>query len=431
MKRNWTIKISIIIFLTIDLLLIILGLILISSRKEKLREDVENSFKSPMFVSYVTENTTNDYSEMIKMFDSDFKILDDSTIVDIGNKEREIFKENTLSNKVMWKDLMMFIKNIAGVSNFDPSIIENSYGVALIILLDKGGDSKCWQYVFEEILSFFISDQIQIISTALATIFGSLLLPTGLEGYNINLFNYDLNFVYEENGNIVEYDLSYGMTEEIWNGVEGENLGIKNWDYYECSDLFDTGSINLDIVNDGDLFFSFMLYFGFDRSDNTYFLLNKYIEKTKKLYYGKEYQTYIISENKTTMTWEYIKKEQNNIVDSPGESFLYSLYDNIEYWKYFDNALESDKINIGYEFKYVPNLYQESKLSFVDYNSTENYDYIWKKGQKETDFSNFLFLTQTYSPFLRSINYNNFIIDLSKLIVNDVKLSDLEKPNYE
>lgn len=446
--KNWKIKIGLATLLLLNIFMIFFGLILIQFRKNALEDELIDAFTSKQFVYYATEEKTNDWNEMVEYFNLE---LDLESGIDNNAINRDEFSSKIVTNSIDWDDLMDLIVLFNPTGSFKPSIIENPIGIALIITLDQGGD--CWKYILLPLLSE-LSDLLGIeLSPATSTVVNSFinltLIPllnnltqnegigVGLQdGLGIDLITFDEYFTFneiDETGNIktVEYDFSDGVQKNEFTGDGFEGNGIQNWNYDEITSFFSHGRINFDARGDmGWYYFSPFLYRGLGIGNNVLFMLNNFVEKryneytndgTEQIYYNN-YE--LISDLDNT-----ILKKTNTSINSDGETLFYSIYLDIDYATYFDKALKQDGLT-NYS---LLNATQINGLNKFDESSIETYpidNILWEYGQEDVAFDEFLLIVKNFHPFLRSNNYFDFINDTSRLIVSEVKLSDLPKQYY-
>lgn len=275
----------------------------------------------------------------------------------------------------------------------------------------------------------------------------------GMKGFNfdgIDLFVFDNTFTYTENIGGVEveatYDFSSKLTKEL---IEGDDthLGINNWDTDEVHAWFTTLGLTTDFTNNGNIHQSMLISNGFRYDSNSYYAFSNFLHDNLVKYKGIEYEWYSIERINTKPSDEdargtkppllrnwVLNPVKTNVIDTEGEALLYSIYENIDYHEYFDRALEIDGLE-SYSYKYISELYGNSRYlaeDFIPYTwekvrdeSSENRkeepvaydDIIYKKGQKEDiEFEQFMILSYTYKPFLRSANYEQLVWDIAGLV---------------
>ncbi len=289
--------------------------------------------------------------------------------------------------------------------------------------------------------------QDDIIALAISTAFYAVFSLMNLNLNGLDLFVFDEEFTYVENidGEYKEvtYDFSTKITSETLNGVPGESLGVNNWDGKEIHAWFKTLAITTDLFNRGDLHQSVAISNGFRNDSDSYFTFSNFLKDELNKYDGIEYEWYAVEEiyglnlqdgispinlkEPAQKRWYFYTPEYNPIqtaegamskhtIDTQGEALLYSMYENLDYHSYFDAALEIDGMD-SYEYKYVSQLYGTKRYSPEHYVKKINQT-IYTKGQKEEiTFSEFMFLTYTYKPFLRSVNYERLVWDIADLAI--------------
>lgn len=433
--RNLRIKIISLFLVFINLFLIISGLILVQVRKDNIIDEFVDSFTSKQFVYYSTDGATNDWEEMVGYFDVEL----DSEGKDIHAQNRNEFSNEIYTNKLAWEDLMELIRWITASGYYNPTLIENPYGISLIILLDQGGNA--WKPILEELFEV-VFPLVPILSVipvgiAAATV-ASILNPltteadgeTGIgleEGVGIDLITFNEIFVYEEevNGDLVEatYDFSDGVQMEEFNGKNDGQLGIQNWNKDEIKDFFSHGYINLDVRNEtGNYYLSTMIYKLLGTENNSLFILNEFANNSMEKYSENN----LISYSNLSLVDKgsnVVLQNNSSIINSDGEAVYYSIWKNMDYAKYFNKALESD----GFD-NYSNSIAVETQPFYYEnetFSGTE--DILWEKGQTETTFGKFLLINKNFRPFLRSCNYTDFLNEFATTAMKDIKLSELPK----
>ncbi len=274
------------------------------------------------------------------------------------------------------------------------------------LLYNKGGLSG---------LIGFLGDVLE----KLADIVDNVLLY-GLDGMGVRLIDKIDIFTYDEeiDGKTVEvtYDFSSYVTKDQIYGVEGSMLGVLNWTPAELHKFFSTVSISTDLFNHGDLHKTITLSTAFKVNSDSYFEFTKFLSKIEDEYEGIPYETYRIVET-ADGGWTVASKKTNTIT-SEGEAFFYWVYDKLDYKELLDNALTIDGL-ISYDYKYVSDIYGNSRYSSEDFVSGEGQDSIYTKGQlTDITFGNFLILTKSFKPLLRSTNYEELVWSVAKEIYN-------------
>lgn len=447
--RNWKIRIIFVLIILLNVILITLGIFLSNNRYDKLESNVYDDLRSKTFINYVTGGETNDVNEFKEMLDghyvdsegneqSGIEIVDDELVSDSGTFNRNRFTDSIITDTFNWKE---FNEMMIKLLSFDVSIIESGNAAKLILVIDKGSDAaSVWSDALLPLLEIFLDG---VAASAAATGAGAILpsvLPYGIEGKGIEIFNFGEEFTYTEeiDGTLVDvtYDFSDPVSKEEFDGVAGTSLGINNWDQKEVHEFFGTLSFMTDFGNNGDLHQSMSIERGFSNKSNTYFLLDKYMSDSLSRIEDEEdglvaYGLYKLKWNNDKTKWT-LTRTKDAYVDTEGEALLYSIYEEIDYNTYFDRAMEIDGVE-EYSTRYVSDLYGTGEYAQDLYQSNDIIDkdgVIYKKGSnKSITFGEFVFLTKTYKPFLRSVNYDYLCHDVAKLITDDVKISELPNIN--
>lgn len=425
--KNSKILITIIFVFILNIVLIITGLYYLHENKEDIIEQFEDDFKTKLFVKGVSNGATTDYNVMLNSLDSKYVDSDGNTQIgievdgttgaylsDSAKSNRRILSESIISNNFDWEDIIA----LGNATSFNATAKESIDLAVKLLVADKGGDKYSWGYLLDP-------------ATALLA---PTVLPHGLEGLNINLIDFADIFVYEEmiDGvkTTVTYDFSTGVTEEMLVGNGTTMLGLENWDNKELHSLFCTFSFNSDLRNNGDLHRSLTSSSLFDSSSNTYFIFSKFMSKQLENYEGIKYNWFQLKkgtadETSDARTW-FLANKKSNTIDSEGEALLYFMYDELNYNEYFDRALEIDGID-SFRYEYISELYGNGKFSSDEFWSEDDDDrIIYSKGQdEEITFSEFVILTKTYQPFLRSTNYEYLVSDIAEFAVSGISFSEL------
>ncbi len=438
--KNKKIRIVFILILLLNLALIISGVFLQQNRYKEFREETIQDFKSKQFINYVSNGRTKDADEFMTMLDSSYvsgegevqigieQDSDGNYINDSAAFTRDYFSNSLITNTFNWDD---FNKMMIKLLSFDISVIENKQIAEFILVVDKGAeDAEVWKTALEPLLLKFFDPAAVTAALAVA---GPLLvefLPYGIEGLGIEIFNFGEEFIFseqQEDGTYKEvtYDFSGRVKAEDFSGVEGETLGMDNWGSKEVHKFFGTLSFYTDARNLGDLHQSMSISNAFSTKSNTYYLFDRFLSESLEKYEGTPYSWYAPKYNEEKTQWNFIKIK-TNYVDSEGEALLYSLYDNLDYHEYFDKALEIDGIT-DYKIEYASELYGNGQYPSSEFDTTsETNTSIYTYGtEDEITFSDFIFLSQTYKPFLRSVNYDQLTYDITDLLIEGVKLTDL------
>lgn len=250
-------------------------------------------------------------------------------------------------------------------------------------------------------------------------------VDTVLSKIKIDLLETGSQFTYNETidgvSREVSYDFSGKMYLDEWAGVEGESLGVKNWSNDETHQYFSSVAIRTDLRNAGDLHLSSISSFAFPLSSDSIKYLNSYYARINDKYEGKKYK--LMGTVKTspvedeTFPWA-VASTKTVEIDTTGEAFLYDVYSNIDYTEFYNRALIEDGLS-EYKFSYTEQLYGNQELNASDFSKdTSNYeDTIYKPGNGGVTFDEFVFISRTYRPMLRSTNFDLFIHEVSKLIV--------------
>ncbi len=470
MKKNIKLKIGIMFFLTLNIILVISGLILINKRMDSLVLSVYNTFHSKSFVYYLTDGQTNDFDEMKTNFNPNYE-FDESVgdenykkiISDSGYKYRNHVRENFITNTVTWEQFIDILEIFAipSDSNINTDLFENGIVIAMFIYLDSGKGTMEFDEnldIVENFLNYFSVSYNQDNVINFINFFNTT-FPNGLENgisipligdIKINLFSYSEEFNYTEQLLLEQKDVYYnfenGLNAGDYNGIPGERLGIKNWKKDEIVLYVEDFGLNVNFLDNNSFIFNWDLWKVLNDDSNTYYLFLKYIKKSYKKYFLNleqpiEYDKYKIKNSvlPSDSDWWVEIDNSNSIIqfssirkiDSIGETFLYSIYDNINYKKYFLKALEIDGLN-QYDLFNILNFYMDYNYNYVDYkfesNSAIN-PVLFSEEKTKITFSEFFFICKYYSPFMREELIDDFILDLSKEITKGINFSDLEKPN--
>ncbi len=465
-KKILTVVILVILF---NIFLIAGGIYLQKENNEKIKEEFFDDFTSRLFISNVSNGETNDYKEFEEMLDSEYIDSEGNSVKGFGTDDegyyvedsahefRRYASESMLSDYLSWNDIISVGSNMS----FDPTTLESPELAATILVADKGAsDGESWGIIID--------------NPIYASLAPTILLH-GLEGLGIDLLGFNEQFTYVESidGSDVEviYDFSTSIEKDEINGVEGELLGVLNWDSTEVHEFFSYISISTDIRNNGDLHETITAPTGFRSDSNSYYLFSRLLKKVEQEYEGIKYNVLkpaattaglsniideaidhyldgtldewmdsieigtsdiidaLVSMDKTP-EWSLSIKKQNTI-DSEGEALLYVIWSEFDYQEYFDRALEVDGMK-SYDIAYIGELYGNGKFLTENYKPSK-FDItgtgtIYRYGSdEEISFSEFVLLSQTYRPFLRSVNYEPLIWDLAELATDGVK--EINLPN--
>ncbi len=396
-------------------------------------------------------------------------------IFDSAKQSRENVSLSFFSNYISFEDLNFVAVN----TNTDLTAIESKENLAMVMIIDKGADAKLLNYLgpniqglpqlilnnndeqdalvkilliegllphgleagidfanlwgmIEDIVTFadgteffdffaYIEEEFGIgrlewVAAHAAINTAVEIIDSKLSKIKLDLFETPSLLTYEEeiNGEKTEvtYDFSSRLTMDNYIGVDGEKIGIENWDVVELDTYFEQVSINTDLLNKGDYHQSITFSNAFALDSNSFTDFNKYLSNITERYNGEEYSYYQFEELKND-TWAVLSGREV-AVDSQGEAFLYDIYKKLDYTEYFDRALESDGLN-SYDYKYASVLYDNKTMLPENYSSKYESD-VYHRGQSGVTFADFVFISKTYRPFLRSSNIDYFVHDIATLV---------------
>lgn len=502
MKNN-LLKIFIALFLVLNLVLLLTGIILQNNRKERLEMLMYDTVTSSEFVQYTTDGEYQNWDLYKESFDND---PNDEGII---NDERENFHEQFFSKWLNFDDLENVLEAF-GTSLNNPMLNPESAlkiinlekretkvkTITLYTLVGKSANKALFPTIdlvieFENGIENGLSLYILLPTLILGTIEGVLnsifnlsieipnriyistildLLNNILQSLLINSSNGELIFIinkvetlisiigdsflfngidifrYEEKFviNDVEIDLTDGIDIEKTKAKQhtDEYNAFMEMDNFQKRQFASTFEASLQLATNGNETMSlrtsqYLNYFG----GNELYVWNTFAKRLSKQSENHElrYSTIEFKDGIITPKFKYSfnnneKSFKKIKMESLWEQFLWLEYNELNYSKYFDNALTSDnldKFTLTYYFSKLNNI-EENEVIFSPEFESLNSDItnvLWTKGDHETSFSNFVLLSNLYRPFLRTNNIDNYLKEISKLMTENVKLSDLQKPS--
>ena len=438
--KNTKLKIGLVLFLFLNLILIIVGFILIDVRKNKLIKETHDFFTTNQIVKYDTNNEVDNFDDMVKLFDpirGEEKNIDDSVSYEFRKKVLTKY----FTGEITFNNIGEIIFSMGGIISsskwlYDPIIPPT------LILLDKGTNLSGMKDAENILTDIGLSDTI------------SIAIATTLMGLNLesiaDIIKFDEVFSYDEKGFSEKsfYDFSK-ISKGDYLG-DDKRKGMKNWGEQEVRQFYQTVGLDLLAVtvvknddgtksisfNENNKFTSFDLWKIMNKEDNIKQLWFNYLTKISLKYNTLriKYDYYVPKKNSSIGNkWSFSKETE--YVDSVSEYFIYDIYKHINWKSYFDKSLDLDSLN-EYTSQLIPSLYIDKKFPPDQYKYNKDDEKsvkiedipLYSKENNNLNFGDFFFLNKYYMPFLRSANFDNFIWDISKLITNGVKLSDLGRP---
>lgn len=484
MKNNKKLKIVLIVFVFLNIFLLLFGLILRDIRYGKLEKVIYKTITSDDYIQFITDGQARTYDEELNFLSegSESKTSDEyrdefhsaffnkfTSIYDLQevlgyfgssgidfliNNPKSFIKLYQFENSSFNISLINGYEIGLGPLNYKIDVnvhskygLENDLSINIVIYKIKilgGGEEIIFDDSIYDLINYlyeneegFLNSVIEIIDMILNQYFNGIdLFSLNNDIHNLFLFNgvdiFDYSEKFTANGNYI--DISDGMS------IEEEN-DILNMSSLEIEKLNKTLGVSIQLKDRGNETIPFSTSSFLRRYDgNELYIWNNFIQEISTLGDDQFYSTInVIYDDdviKIVPIVQYniydnnIKNEKKQTLRSNWENFMYYEYLNLDYSKYFNQAL----IDFGIDEFRLTNYYSTSEINatfseeFQSINSDVT-DILWKKGDNKTSFSNFVLIQNLFRPFLSKNNIDNYLKNISKEMVSNVKFSDLQKPN--
>lgn len=458
MKGNKKIKIIILLFIIVNAILLVTGFTLSTIREKSVDLILYNAITSDEFTRYSSDGKYNDFESYAETFE--YKS------VDTKSETIEEFHDTMFENGVRWSDLYDISVTVGGsIYDYfaDPVIIEK------VIMLEKQST------ILDSDIKITDGLKIQLSMNGLENGLDIALFTGPVPFKTINILKLDL-FTY------LDVFSANGTTVDTTDGLDtDERKSIQDISDEEAKEFSESVIITLQIGDKGNEWLNYSTsQFLNSFEGNELFIWNNGLDTISK--YSNEsvhYDTFktdnikekltvggssgliqkdvpaivpqtkvkilkiletVINfflgdgEEKELTSFEKPKlptKLKTHKTESTWEQLLWLTYNELDYAKYFDNALIADGKSSYTLTEYYSELYGEEYAfakSFEELGSGISND-LWNLGDKETTFSNYVALCNYYRPYIRTVNIDSYLKEISKIAASGINTSDLLKPN--
>lgn len=436
--RNLKIKIMLSVFLLLNVVLVLIGLVTSFSRQEKIDNTIYTSLTRDASAKKFSNGEAKNYEELQTWLNPNFED-------DYIYKNVDKFNSTAFQDGVQVRTLEKLFHTFSSEIEFN-STLTSKYFLSRVILIDKGWNVKgngsfkkmeanidpeeVGSKEYNRYLNFTNTISKIEVKDSLGTnltkgIYGMwsegiengfihfegkipdfiTFLPSisvSLYLLKLDLFTYDETFIVNENGTDVYYDFSDGIQFQYdeKNKYKGDQLtggwidkngvaceGLLNWSDRTLSSFTNTLKIKLGVVigihsilknwefiSNNSPIMNPDIYQLLDDGSNSLYILGVGIINLSEKYAGTKYYTYEVEAHKKY--WTY--KRAEHVVNTSLEYILYSLYDNGYADDIVSNALKIDEKNGlegGYNLLNVWN-YRGSRFSSEDYSYDKNKNQI-------------------------------------------------------